>query len=136
VPSPESPVPAQPDRPDVVEAAEQPEIADVADMTGGFDLGALLAGAQEMVAAQAQAAQQEVIGSAGGGAVEVQVTGGGDFLEVRIRPDVVDPADIAMLEDLVLVAIRDAMGKVQQLQSGAMGGLDLGSLGGLLGGQP
>jgi DNA-binding YbaB/EbfC family protein len=131
--SAEPPVPAQPDRSAEV---EQPEIADVSEMTGGFDLGALLAGAQEMVAAQAQAAQQEVIGSAGGGAVEVQVTGGGDFLEVRIRPDVVDPADIAMLEDLVLVAIRDAMGKVQQLQSGAMGGLDLGSLGGLLGGQP
>ncbi len=131
--SAEPPVPAQPDRSDEV---EQPELADVSEMTGGFDLGALLAGAQEMVAAQAQAAQQEVIGSAGGGAVEVQVTGGGDFLEVRIRPDVVDPADIAMLEDLVLVAIRDAMGKVQQLQSGAMGGLDLGSLGGLLGGQP
>lgn len=105
----------------------------------GVDLGSLLAGAQELVAAQARAAEQELTGTSGGGAVEVRVTGGGQFRKVTIRPDVVDPDDVGLLEDLVLAALHDAMAKVQDAQSGALGGLgglDLGGLGGLLGGQP
>ncbi|MPY92432.1 MAG: YbaB/EbfC family nucleoid-associated protein [Acidimicrobiia bacterium] len=121
------------------EPAAQPELADQPDPVGGFDLSSLLAGAQELVAAQARAAEQEVVGSAGGGAVEVRVTGGGEFRQITIRPDVVDPADVSLLEDLVLAALHDAMAQVQDAQAGALGGLgglDLGGLGGLLGGEP
>jgi len=101
---------------------------------GGLDLGSLFGMASELMAAQQAAAGQEVVGTSGGGAVQIAVTGGGVFTGVRLSPEAVDPADIGMLEDLVLAALHDAMTKVQQLQSGAMGGLDLGSLGGMLGG--
>jgi DNA-binding protein YbaB len=100
----------------------------------GFDLGSLFGAANDMLAAQQAAAEEEVIGSAGGGAVQITVTGAGEFTNVRLTADAVDPSDITMLEDLILAALHDAMGQVQQLQSSAMGGLDIGSLGGLLGG--
>lgn len=124
---------SQPEQPNLPDQPDQP---DQFAVPGGFDLGSLLAGAQELVAAQARAADEELTGSAGGGAVEVRVTGGGEFLGIRISPDVVDPDDVGMLEDLVLAAIRDAMAQVQEVQAGALGGLDLGGLGGILGGQP
>ena len=108
---------------------------------GGLDFGALLNTAQQMqeqmVQAQADAAATELIGSAGGGAVEIVATGAGEFKAVRIRPDVVDPDDVEMLTDLVLAALRDLSRQQGELQQGAMGGLgDLGGLdlGGLLGG--
>lgn len=100
----------------------------------GLDLASLLGGAQQMLHAQAQAATQELVGEAGGGRVTVTVTGGGQFLAVHLAPEVVDPDDVEMLEDLVLVALQDAMTKVSELQAASMGGLDLGALGGLLGG--
>ncbi len=105
-----------------------------AAMPGGLDLGSLLGMAGEMMAAHKAAAASAVVGSSGGGAVQISVTGGGEFTGVRLSAEAVDPSDIAMLEDLVLAALHDAMTKVQALQSGAMGGLDLGGLGGLLGG--
>lgn len=101
---------------------------------GGFDLGSLFGMANEMLAAQQAAASESVVGSAGGGLVQITLTGAGECTAVRLAPEVVDPADIGMLEDLIVAAFRDAMAQVQQVQSGAMGGLDLGSLSGLLGG--
>ena len=98
---------------------------------GAFDLSSLLDSAQQLMSAQQEAAESEVVGSAGGGKVEVTVTGGGEFRRVRISPDVVDPADIPLLEDLVLAALRDAMARVNAAQAAALGGLDLGGLGGL-----
>jgi nucleoid-associated protein EbfC len=102
------------------------------------DMNELLKQAQQMqeqlMAAQAEAAEQVVEGHAGGGVVKVEVTGGMEFRSVTIAPEAVDPDDVEMLEDLVLAAIHDAMGKVQELQQGAVGSLGLGGLGGLLGG--
>jgi len=65
--------------------------------------------------------------------VKVTVNGGMEFQSVHIDPDAVDPDDVSMLEYLVLAAIHDAIGKVNELSQQAMGGLDLGGLGGLLG---
>src|SRR6266700_926273 len=100
-------------------------------------MGDLLKQAQKMqeqlMEAQAAAAEQDVEGHAGGGVVKVTVTGGMEFRSVTIDPDAVDPDDVAMLEDLVLAAIHDAVGKVNDLSQQAMGGLDMGGLGGLLG---
>ena len=101
--------------------------------SGGFDLSSLFESAQQLMSAQAQAAEQEVVGSSGGGRVTVVMTGGGEFRRVNIRPDAVDPQDVSLLEDLVLAALHDAMAQVQQAQSKALGGLDLGGLSGLLG---
>ena len=88
---------------------------------------------EQLMEAQAAAAEQVVEGQAGGGVVKVAVTGGMEFQSVHIDPDAVDPDDVTMLEDLVLAAIHDAVGKVNELSQQAMGGLDLGGLGGLLG---
>jgi DNA-binding YbaB/EbfC family protein len=110
-------------------------------MSEGFDMNQLLAQAQQMqeqlLAAQEQAANQEVEGHAGGGVVKIVVTGGMEFKSVTISPEAVDPDDVEMLQDLVLAALHDAMARVQELQQGAMGGMGLGGLdvGGLLGGQ-
>ena len=56
---------------------------------------------------------------------------------ITISPEVVDPDDIEMLQDLVVAAVTEAIAQAQALQSeqmgGVTGGLDLGSLGGLLG---
>ena len=104
---------------------------------GGMpDLGALLEQAQQMqqqlLSAQAEAAEQLVEGVAGGGAVRIGVTGGMEFRSVTIDRAAVDPDDVEMLQDLVLAALHDAAGKVNELNQQALGGL--GGLGGLLGG--
>ena len=103
---------------------------------GGFDLGDLLASAQQMqqqlLEAQARAAEQLVEGQAGGGVVRITATGGFDIRDVRIDRSVVDPDDVEMLQDLVLAALRDTLHKVNELNQQAMGGLAGGALGGLL----
>lgn len=104
------------------------------DIAAGLDLEKLLSQAQAMqeqlMAARDATASQEVVGQSGGGAVKVTVTGGLDFTGVRLDPAVVDPADIPMLEDLVLAAVRDAVARAQALSEAAMGDIDLGKLGG------
>jgi DNA-binding YbaB/EbfC family protein len=89
---------------------------------------------EQLQQARAEAESQEVEGQAGGGVVKVRVTGAMEFTGVTIDPSAIDPDDVAMLEDLVLAAIRDAVSKAGALSEQAMGGLDLGGLGGLLGG--
>lgn len=105
-------------------------------MADGPDMGALLQQAQQMqqqlLAAQAQAAEAVHEGTAGGGAVRVEVSGGMEFRSVTIRPDAVDPDDVDMLQDLVLAALNDAVAKVTAAQQDALGGIG-GGLGGLLG---
>jgi hypothetical protein len=102
-----------------------------------FDMGALLQQAQAMqeqvLQAQAQAAEQVVEGQSGGGAVKVRVTGGMEFQSVTIDPGAVDPDDVGLLEDLVLAALNDAVAKAQEAgqaaTQNALGGIDLGGLG-------
>ena len=100
---------------------------------GGGQANALQA-AQEMLAkAQADLAATEVEGSAGGGAVRVAMTGEQKIVRIKIQPDVVDPDDVEMLEDLIMAAIGDASQRVDALQQqsfGAItGGLNLPGLG-------
>jgi DNA-binding YbaB/EbfC family protein len=91
----------------------------------------------DMAAAQDALHTRTVEGSAGGGVVTVMVTGAGEVQSVHIDREVVDPEDVEMLEDLVLAAVGDGLRRAQELQAesigGVTGGLDLGSLGGLLG---
>ncbi|HLI54737.1 MAG TPA: YbaB/EbfC family nucleoid-associated protein [Acidimicrobiales bacterium] len=108
-------------------------------MSEPFDMGSLFSQLgqvqQNLREAQEAAAAQVVEGSAGGGAVKVKVSGALDFKEVTIDPSVVDPAEVEMLQDLVLAAVRDAMDKASGLASSTLGqaGLDLPGLGGILG---
>jgi DNA-binding YbaB/EbfC family protein len=86
---------------------------------------------QQLVEAQGRARAMEVQGEAGGGVVVVTMTGGGEVTKVRIDPSVVDPADVELLEDLLVAAIHAAAAKAQAAQEEAMG--PLGGLGGLSG---
>src|SRR5438552_235659 len=111
------------------------EMGDDGTEEGQFDLSALLQQAQAMqeqvMAAQASAAEQVVEGHAGGGLVKVTVTGGMEFKAVHIDPKAVDPNDVEMLEDLVLAALHDAVHQANQINSQAFGDLGLPGLPGL-----
>ena len=91
----------------------------------------------DMAEAQEALAAETVEATAGGGTVTVVVSGTGDLRSISIAAEVVDPDDVEMLEDLVVAAVGEGLRKAQELQATRMGnvtgGLDLGSLGGLLG---
>jgi len=76
---------------------------------------------KDMAKAQEELAKSEVEGTAGGGMVTVKVTGEKKVLEVIVKEDVVDPEDIEMLQDLILTATNDALGKVDELTDKVMG---------------
>ena len=85
---------------------------------------------QQMLAAQEELAQAEVVGTAGGGLVTVTVTGAGDVKSIKIKPEAVDPDDVESLEDLVVAALHDASRAAQELAGERMGPLT-GGMGGL-----
>ena len=78
---------------------------------------------QEMQRAQEELARETVTASAGGGAVKATMTGGLELLSVEIKPEVVDPEDVEMLEDMVLAAVNEALSSAQQLASNRLGGI-------------
>ena len=78
---------------------------------------------EKAMKAQAELQAQIVDGSAGGGAVTISVTGGLKVESLKIEPEVVDPDDIEMLEDLVTAAVNEALQKVQGLQTQQLAGL-------------
>lgn len=81
---------------------------------------------QEMEAAQASLADETVEVSVGGGVVSVVASGQQEIRAITIRPEVVDPDDVEMLEDLILSAVNEALKQSQQLASQRMGGLTQG----------
>jgi nucleoid-associated protein EbfC len=90
---------------------------------------------QEMERIQAELAEAEVEGSAGGGVVRAVVTGKQAIVSISIDPTAVDPADVEMLQDLVTAAVNDALDASRRLAEQKMGALSAlgGGLGGLLG---
>jgi DNA-binding YbaB/EbfC family protein len=77
----------------------------------------------KMAQLQEELAQRTVEASAGGGAVTVKVNGENEVLEVKIDPDVVDPEDVEMLEDLVLAATNEALRLAREMVAEEMGKL-------------
>jgi len=70
---------------------------------------------QQMVRIQEELAVTMVDGSAGGGAVRATVTGRQELISVSIEPSAVDPADVEMLQDLVVAAVNDALRASREL---------------------
>jgi len=107
----------------------------VADLPDDVELGGLLAQMQQLQAsvarAEAEASARHVVGTAAGGAVSVRASGELSFDSVEIDPSVVDPSDVALLEDLVLAAVRDAAAKLTAMRREAMGGAVQSALEGL-----
>ncbi|MDD4802656.1 MAG: YbaB/EbfC family nucleoid-associated protein [Syntrophomonas sp.] len=84
---------------------------------------------EEMARTQAELEERAVEGSSGGGAVIVKVNGKQRILEIKIKPEVVDPEDIEMLEDLIMAALNEAIKQSQDMVSSEMakitGGLNI-----------
>lgn len=92
-------------------------------MKGG--MGGLLKQAQkmqkEMERIQGELLNVKIEGVAGGGMVTAVANGAQELLEIRIDPEVVDPQDVEMLEDLVLAAVNQAMEKAKSKAEEEMG---------------
>src|SRR5437762_5564394 len=75
----------------------------------------------KMAKIQEELGEKTVTGTAGGGMVEVVANGHQKVLSVTVKREVVDPADVEMLQDLVLAAVNDAMEKARELAAKEMG---------------
>ena len=75
---------------------------------------------KDMAVTQAALAGRTVEATAGGGKVTVTATAGGDITGIRIDPSVVDPADVEMLEDLILTGIRGALAEGRKVAESEM----------------
>lgn len=70
---------------------------------------------QEMQRIEGELRDAQVDGSAGGGVVKAVVTGKQELVSVTIDPSAVDPSDVAMLEDLVVAAVNDALSSSRRI---------------------
>jgi len=91
---------------------------------------------EEMAKTQEALGQETVTVTAGGGAITVTITGHQKVQSIVIDPDVVDPDDVEMLQDLVVAAVNEAIDASQKLAAdrlGALtGGINIPGLGGLM----
>ncbi len=78
---------------------------------------------RQMQQIQEELGNTSVEGSSGGGAITVTMNGHREILALTIAPDVVDPEDVDMLQDLILAAVSDATKKAQALAEDRMGPL-------------
>ena len=75
---------------------------------------------KQMEEAQKALEEKEITATAGGGAVEVTVSGKREILKVKLSEEVVDPDDIEMLEDLIMAATNEALRKLEEESSESM----------------
>lgn len=78
---------------------------------------------EEMEKIQAELDEKTVESSAGGGAVKAVVSGKKELVSIEISPEVIDPEDVETLQDLVIVAVNDALKKADDMMSEKMGAL-------------
>ncbi len=100
---------------------------------GGMNLNNLMKEAKKMQAdmekSQAELATKEFEATAGGGAITVKVSGEKVVKEIKIKPEVADPEDIEMLEDLILTCVNEALRKVDSEQANALGKFNIPGMG-------
>lgn len=112
---------------------------------GGFpggmpgNMGNLMKQAQKMQKQMEDATKEleekEVTATAGGGAVEVTISGKKEVTKVKLSEEVVDPDDIEMLEDLIMAATNEALRQIEEASQQSMSKIT-GGLGGMGGGFP
>ena len=76
---------------------------------------------KEVVRLQEELKNTQVEGSSGGGMITVHCNGAMEFNKIKINPEAIDPNDIGMLEDMILLAVNEAIGKCQELTQKGMG---------------
>ena len=67
--------------------------------------------------------EKEFKATAGGGAVEVVMTGSHQMKSITIDPDAADPDDVETLQDMILIAVNDVLGQIEEESSKLMGGM-------------
>ncbi len=87
---------------------------------------------RQMEESQKELEEKEITAAAGGGAVEVTISGKKEITKVKLSPEVVDPDDIEMLEDLIMAAANEAIRQIEELSQESMAKIT----GGLGGGFP
>ena len=101
--------------------------------TKGNDMNSMIRRAQkmqeEMTRVTEELEQKEYTTTSGGGAVEVIITGKKELKAINIKPEVVDPEDVEMLQDLIVAAVNEAIRTVEQVSATEMekitGGLNI-----------
>lgn len=101
---------------------------------GGMNMQSLMKQAQKMqqeMQDKMEKAQEELentvlTGTSGGGMVEVDCTGLKKITGIRIKPEIVDPDDIEMLEDLIVAGVNDAITKAEELEKSLKGDMPTG----------
>lgn len=78
---------------------------------------------QDMAALQEDIEQREFTAVSGGGAVSVTVDGKHTVKEIKIKPEIVDPDDVEMLEDLITVAVNEAIVNAVKTSEDEMGAI-------------
>ena len=103
------------------------------------NMGNLMKQAQKMQRQMEEASKEleekEVTAAAGGGAVEVTVSGKKEVTKVKIDPEAVDPDDVEMLEDMIMAATNEALRQIEEYSQQSMSKIT-GGMGGLGGGFP
>nr|WP_072537471.1 YbaB/EbfC family nucleoid-associated protein [Anaerococcus mediterraneensis] len=77
----------------------------------------------DMEKAQQEIEEKEFTSSAGGGVVEATINGKKEVVAIKIDPDVVDPEDVEMLQDLIMVAVNEAISQADKFNEEKMGKL-------------
>jgi DNA-binding YbaB/EbfC family protein len=90
---------------------------------GGGMLGQIQKLQQDMIKAQEQLADETLEVSAGGGVITIIVTGNQRVKSIKLQPEVVDPTDIEMLQDLLIAAVNEAIERSQAYAAEKLQGL-------------
>ena len=81
---------------------------------------------RKMDAVQAEIEEMEASATSGGGAVTVVVSGKKEIKDIQIKPEVVDPDDVEMLQDLIMVAANEALRQMEEISQNEMSKLTAG----------
>ena len=73
-----------------------------------------------MEALQAEIEEKQITATAGGGAVSVTVNGKKEITSLELKPEVVDPEDIEMLQDLIMVAVNEGIRQIEEVSNTEM----------------
>ena len=92
---------------------------------GGMNINQLMKEAKKMQAdmerSQVELVAKEFEATAGGGAISVRVSGDKQIKEIKLQPDIVDPDDVEMLQDLIITCVNEALRKVDSAQAQQFG---------------
>ncbi len=90
-------------------------------MSGTAQMAQMQAMQKKMDEVQVEIDEMEATATSGGGAVTVTVTGKKELKDIQIQPEVIDPDDVEMLQDLILTATNEALRQMEEISQAEMG---------------